>query len=94
MHGLLGAGGCASCAVAENIVDERGIVFKLHPAFLDRLEGGDDGVGDPGFAFDAADAGGCAAFIDFRQDFRRREDFVKVICRGCRGLCGGCGPDQ
>ncbi len=88
MHGLLGAGGGAAGAVAEDVGDERGILFEVHAAFLDGREGGDDSVGGPAFAFDAADAGGRAAFVDFRQGFLGREDFVQVANGAFVGVAG------
>ena len=88
MHGLLGAGGGAAGAVVEDVGDERGMLFEVHAALLDGREGGDDGVGGPAFAFDAADAGGCAACVDFGEDFLGGENFVQVADGAYVGVAG------
>jgi hypothetical protein len=88
VHGLLGAGGGAAGAVAEDVGDERGMLFEVRAAFLDGREGGDDGVGGPAFAFDAADAGGCAAFVDFGEGFLGGEDLVQVADGAFVGVAG------
>src|SRR6185437_15275112 len=76
---LLGSFACAVGTIFENIFHVVGRIPRA--PLLDRIEYLDESVCRPTFAFDAADSGGAAAFVDLRECFRRGEDFVKISDR-------------
>src|SRR5579862_2889875 len=90
-HGLFGAQARAVGPVFENI---RHVLLGVpRPAFLDWRKDLHEGIGGPVFAFDAADAGGATALIDFGERLGSGKHFVEIAYGADVGIARVGPPD-
>src|SRR6185437_12311527 len=88
MHGLFRARARAGGALFQNLPNLIGFRFVLAAALLDGSEFGDDSVGQPAFALDAADTRGPATLCGLLLCFRGGKNLMQIEDRANIGIAG------